>query len=89
MQLTMLQLTLGGKWAWGGFRYVDHPPRGHHRAGLWASAPPTRPTTSSRVNIYMNMFHLVLILYSFKRVKMQIGQFKPQKWIPRVCFGSR
>ena len=52
MQLTMLQLTLGGKWAWGGFRYVGHPPRGHRRAGLWASAAPTRPTTSSRVNIF-------------------------------------
>ena len=40
----MLQLTLGDKLAGGGFRYVDHPPRGHHRAGFWASAAPTRPT---------------------------------------------
>ena len=81
------QMGMGGF----GFGYVDHPPQGHHRAGLWASAAPTWLTTSSKVNIFHKHKHVPFGAQCtlFKSVKMQTGQFKLQKWIPRVCFGPR
>ena len=63
----------------GGFRHADQPPRGHHPAGLWASAAPIWFTATSEVIIFQKHAQIM----SSQRLQLEVltSKLRQRAWI--------